>query len=468
MAQNARPGAWPTHRASGMSSFDADDNRENKPNSNGAQENWRAIHELARKFGRPIASLLALAPQNDPFYLGEARLRDAEWFAELYSEHEFGFGIHLRRIHYRLISQEMPIRLRDGSDYLNTVECWQKLCTAASAARYAQLVPLDHFVDQRNPECEVYLPDSVIGEPRKFVVRDKLEVEIPETVPAPYLALFGDRLQPYHVEIWCEKSTVNDVLFPLARQYGLNVQTSVGEISLTRCRELVERAKRNGGRPVRIIYLSDFDPAGQSMPVAAARKLEWLADNNCDVQLQPIALTHNQCVEYALPRTPIKETELRAARFEARFGEGATELDALEALHPGALEDILVAEIERFYDPDFPVAWQRTQSEAQARLDEITTEVLSRHGEDADLEERLAALREAAGELALDIEERNDIIEGELEEAARGVEFDWPEPREADEWDNPLFDGIRDYLDQIDSYKAFQGKPTRRRKRRRQ
>jgi hypothetical protein len=36
----------------------------------------------------------------------------------------------------------------------------------------------------------------------------------------------------------------------------------------------------------------------------------------------------------------------------------------------------------------------------------------ARHtGEDAALEERLAALREAADELALDIEERNDLIE---------------------------------------------------------
>jgi putative DNA primase/helicase len=41
------------HRASEMSSFDGDDNRENKPNSNGAQENWRSNNnvvdlELAR------------------------------------------------------------------------------------------------------------------------------------------------------------------------------------------------------------------------------------------------------------------------------------------------------------------------------------------------------------------------------------------------------------------------------------
>jgi hypothetical protein len=34
----------------------------------------------------------------------------------------------------------------------------------------------------------------------------------------------------------------------------------------------------------------------------------------------------------------------------AKYGEGATELDALEALYPGVLRQILVGEIERYID----------------------------------------------------------------------------------------------------------------------
>ena len=79
------------------------------------------------------------------------------------------------------------------------------------------------------------------------------------------------------------------------------------------------------------------------MPVAVARKIEFEIRSNdldIDIQVRPIILTHKQCKKYRLPRTPIKETERRAAHFEARFGEGATELDALEALHPGELHGI--------------------------------------------------------------------------------------------------------------------------------
>ena len=48
--------------------------------------------------------------------------------------------------------------------------------------------------------------------------------------------------------------------------------------------------------------------------------------------------------------TPQGDGKGGALRFEARFGEGATELDALEALRPGELEQILTQEIERYFD----------------------------------------------------------------------------------------------------------------------
>src|SRR4029077_16233470 len=104
-------------------------------------------------------------------------------------------------------------------------------------------------------------------------------------------------------------------------------------------------------KPVRIFY------AGRSMPVAVSRRIEfYLAknDHEVDMRLIPLVLSAQQCQEYNLPRTLIKETERRAARFEAQFGEGATELDALEALHPGTLEKLTDRAISRYLNPDYP------------------------------------------------------------------------------------------------------------------
>ena len=95
---------------------------------------------------------------------------------------------------------------------------------------------------------------------------------------------------------------MNDILEPLGISYSVNIVTGIGELSHTRCVELVQRAIASG-RPVRILYVSDFDPAGISMPVAVARKIEFAIQAvaaEVDVQVRPIALTYEQCVDYRL------------------------------------------------------------------------------------------------------------------------------------------------------------------------
>src|SRR5580704_9725045 len=110
-------------------------------------------------------------------------------------------------------------------------------------------------------------------------------------------------------------------------------------MTYTRCCELIQRViERAEGRPIRILYISDFDTGGLSMPVAVARKIEFIIrteHHDIDLQVRSIVLTQKQ--EYdRLPSIPLKEDDKRKARFEERFGEDyATELDALESVYPG-------------------------------------------------------------------------------------------------------------------------------------
>lgn len=150
----------------------------------------------------------------------------------------------------------------------------------------------------------------------------------------------------------CEKSTMNDVLEPLCQKYGMNLVTGLGELSITAVYLLALRVVE-AKKPVRILYISDFDPAGESMPLAVSRKIEYFVRNyslDCDIKLVPLMLTSQQCVEYNLPRTPIKETEKRKDKFENRHGVGATELDAMEALHPGEMAELIEKAIEPYFD----------------------------------------------------------------------------------------------------------------------
>jgi hypothetical protein len=452
---------------------------------------YESIIALSEQTGRPTATLLALAPQHDPFFAGRLGRRQwAEWFGDLWKRLKFGPGTHLRRIHYVLVSQTASIVCPDDIAYTNTAECWARLLIASRDARYLALVPVEDFDDRRNEGVHEHLSDSwraaSLSVEEVSPLSADLSLRLWRSMGDPPGFIFDPPVidQRYHVELWAEKTTMNDVLFDLAWQYNLNVVTASGEISLTHCYRLIERAKASG-RPVRILYLSDFDPAGQSMPVACARKIEFLLrrDNlDLDIEVRPIVLTHEQCLHYRLPRTPIKESDRRGASFEDRFGEGATELDALEALRPGQLRRLLQAELRRYYDARLDKRVGEEADRFRNELEATRAEVLRDHAK------QLAAIRKDYGQIVDSINAEFDAVtkqyrmrfkrivgrynrlQAEIVEELR-VEapdpelVDWPEPDEGNEDDDPLFDSTRDYIEQIDRFKRHQGKRTARKAR---
>lgn len=319
-----------------------------------------------------VTDLIALAAQNDPFYVGtDTDCKNGQWFADLWGRFGYTDNIHLRRVHYQIVSQKAPVLMPNGDPYENTLRCWNFLEQASKAARYLELIDPKAFTDRRNPDPHLFaewLPTAPAIE--VYNPNDLYSFEFPEFPHYPRYEVSGyDAVQRYHLEIWCEKSTMNDVLMPLCQRYGVNLVTGVGEQSITSTIQLVQRAI-DSGKPVRVFYVSDFDPAGRSMPVAVARKTEYYIekyDPDIDFRLFPVILTEHQCQMYALPRTPIKTSEKRKGAFEDQFGTGATELDALEALHPGALVRILQEYILTYYDTDL---WSRVRATRDALIDE--------------------------------------------------------------------------------------------------
>jgi hypothetical protein len=102
---------------------------------------YDSLKTMGRSIKRPVKDLLALAPNNDPFYAGVgARRCAAEWFAEIWKQHGDS-GSHLRRLHYRLVSTASFCK-PDGRPYNNTENDWNYLITACLAARYLDLVPV--------------------------------------------------------------------------------------------------------------------------------------------------------------------------------------------------------------------------------------------------------------------------------------------------------------------------------------
>ena len=122
-----------------------------------ATYDYEGLKLLAKDLGRPVETLVAQSPQSDPFYANRPGRREAaEWFAALWERFNFQRGIHLRRIHYALVSQREPVELAEGKHYKNTFECWQKLCVASRDARHLELVPADRGATRRAPRSSTW------------------------------------------------------------------------------------------------------------------------------------------------------------------------------------------------------------------------------------------------------------------------------------------------------------------------
>lgn len=426
---------------------------------------YHGLKALAHETGCRVKDLLALSLTNDPFYAEVPRRKEAAgWFADIWDRLGLKHGVHLRRAHYIMVSQPNPIPKPDGTPYLNTENDWKFLSVASLAARYLGLIPSDALVDRRNPDPLVQVTFDGDAEPSTWVGgANTVAGDLPRELPLPEIILSDFRAeQDFLVEIWCEKSAQNDILVPLSNRLGFNLITGVGEMSETATRMAVERAVA-AGKPMRILYVSDFDPAGRSMPVAVSRKIEHklhITDCEADIELEPIVLLPEQCEEFSLPRTPIKETERRAVKFEDRFGSGATELDALEALHPGALEETITAHVSRYIDPTLARRVARAESEIHQSIEIIEEQARERHADAIDrlseqyneIVKQLSGLENEALGLRRQMEEE---LDAERPQVGRD---DIPKPRPADPIPEPLFSSRRDYFGQLDRYHLWQGK----------
>jgi hypothetical protein len=405
------------------------------------------LKELAKELDRPLYTLEVLG--HDPFTAGApARKAGAEWFARLWKKRASlgvkpGQKLHLHGFHYVVVSQQPLLKMLDGSNYENTTECEAVLIRCALDARYLELVSPDDFNDRRSVEPtindEAEAKDPSIGITGGLSDLGELTYEVPE-FEIPKLEVYPPTLLPHdHLEIWIEKSTQNEILMPLCEKHGIDLQPGIGEFSLTRCLQLVKRAEEHHPRTTRVGYISDFDPAGQSMPVAVARKVQHLLHImglDLDIRLEPIALTPEQCEELKLPRTPLKASELRAANFESRFGKGATELDALEALHPGKLEEMVEAWIDGYREADLEDRIKDMEAEAESEVYAINDEVHEEHADDIAVVE--AAKEACNAEILAAIDKFESIaepipkkIEDDLDDKAPDVDgYEWPEPAE--------------------------------------
>jgi hypothetical protein len=376
----------------------------------------KILESACAKHQASLTDLTVLSAAVDPYRLDtNAGHRDGAWLAEqLVKFYGPTKTAHWRGLHYAIVA-DAAVEKPDGEIYQNTDDEWQWLITApAKAARWLGYVGFDRIRDARNSPPIVHRKAKVKPEAKLSI---GLDVEIPDAEdiePVPIARGFVVR-HAYHFVIFGEKSSLEEIVLPIARHFEADLYLPTGEISDTLVYQIAKEANEDG-RPLVLFTLADCDPAGHQMPVSIARKLQAFRDlffPRLRFEVVPIALTAEQVKAENLPSTPLKKGEARATRWREAFEIEQTEIDALTT--PGkqnVLERLIRHAFKPYIDPtlkrrvdDAKAEWYAAAQEAVAA--QIDAEHLTRIRDEAaakldEMRDQIAQINEALNIVAGD------------------------------------------------------------------
>jgi hypothetical protein len=355
------------------------------------------LRETAEEYGVSIDELTVMDWATDPFRRDiPSAHTNGRWLRD--QMRRLGLldrtaPIHLRGLHYALVadgnvmlpdadmSRRGPKKTRAGQPYTNDEYCWRFLVEdAAKAARWLGYVPFEKIVDAKN--AEPVIREAQVLDPVAWV-HIGASTQMPDAAdlePRPALVRFRGR-QHYHLVFWGEKTSLEEVLGPLAEQYEADLYLPSGEISDTLLARMAKRGAEDG-RPMVVLVFADCDPSGYQMAVSIAHKLRAMREllyPSLEFRVIAPALTVDQVGDLNLPSTPLKETEMRAAGWRDKHGVEQTEIDALATLRPDVLRDIAHGAVEPYFDGTLAERVEEASDEwleeAQERLEEADYEL---------------------------------------------------------------------------------------------
>ena len=369
------------------------------------------MREAMAETGRSMTDLSVMSDDADPYRTDTpARRRDAQWFAEQVERFVApDRRIHPRGVFYACVSAGDVVK-PDGEPFENNEEDEMFLRTSAPNMRAGLgYVDFERLVDAKeNDPPIVRFPPRPNEAPTAQVWAHDLDIEELDSDALDVwtgLTDFRPR-QPYRLVFFGEKTSLEDVLGPLAVEFNADLYLMSGQISDTLMHQMAKDAVADG-RPLVVLTFSDFDPAGYwDMPTAIGRKLQALRDfkfPTLEFTVVHAALGPDQVRDLELPSSPLKEGERRAAKWLELYGSEQTEIDALATLQPDRLRQIARDAVAPFFDADLvgrveaaESIWRETaEAEIAAQIDDEALDALKARAGAA-----LDELREVNVELA--------------------------------------------------------------------
>jgi hypothetical protein len=244
--------------------------------------------------------------------------------------------LSVRGVHYALLNYEFvrgyswprkgePDRgTRRALPYKNDDGSYQASSDLITRLRLGGTIPWEAFDDGTRPLKEF---------PAFRDVRQFIRQETDNLLSGYWRDLMQS--QPNHVEVFCEKNTIYQMVLRVTKNYQIPTSSGRGFNSIDPWHDLYERYVRSGKHQLVLIVLSDYDPEGEMIPQVGGRTLrdEFRVDPD-RLTIIKAGVTREQIGKYGLPEMNFaKETSSNYDWFVDRNG-GDNRVYELEALEP--------------------------------------------------------------------------------------------------------------------------------------
>jgi hypothetical protein len=246
-----------------------------------------------------------------------------EAILKIIEQHKQYLPITVRRLHYLLLNDPPVISAKSGEKYDNKKAHYQLLSKETTTLRVHGKIAFLSIVDKtrklitnRGFENMTYYVNYEAQRFLKGYYRDLMQT------------------QPFYIAIICEKETVSNQLDEIANEFGIPVIYSKGSSSIDARFRLLNDWQYNGEKPIRLLFLSDLDPAGyriQDSFVGSLKKDFFEMVKSTPIEAYRAGITQEQVIKYNLfSNMDAKETDTNYKKFIQETGMRKTyELDAL-------------------------------------------------------------------------------------------------------------------------------------------
>lgn len=144
-----------------------------------------------------------------------------------------------------------------------------------------------------------------------------------------------------YAEVWCESRSIAGVIDDVCEELAVSLYPSGGFSSLSLAYQSAQYIKASARqRPIKIIYVGDYDPAGVLIDQNIEREIRGHLPN-ADIEFMRIAITAEQIEGYDLPTKPRKPGDRRARHIKETVEAEAMPVPILQNLLRQSVESYL-------------------------------------------------------------------------------------------------------------------------------